>query len=87
MRCFGKTAEIMGKYLSKGSQVGVEGHIQTGSYTNKEGQKVYTTDVIVDSFDFVGSKSSSAETAATAANTADDFMKLSGIDESELPFA
>lgn len=53
---FGRTAEIMDKYLAKGNQVLVEGHMQTGSYTNKEGQKVYTTDVIVDRFEFCGSR-------------------------------
>jgi len=51
---FGKTAETIANYMKKGSQIGIEGHIQTGSYTNKEGNKVYTTDVIVDRFDFVG---------------------------------
>jgi single-strand DNA-binding protein len=51
---FGKTAETIANYMSKGSQIGIEGHIQTGSYTNKEGNKIYTTDVIVDRFDFVG---------------------------------
>ena len=45
---FGKTAETMSQYLFKGSKVAVEGHIQTGSYTNKEGHKVYTTDVVID---------------------------------------
>lgn len=51
---FGKTAETIANYMKKGSQICIEGHIQTGSYTNKEGVKVYTTDVIVDRFDFVG---------------------------------
>lgn len=51
---FGKTAETIANYMKKGSQIGIEGHIQTGSYTNKDGNKVYTTDVIVDRFDFVG---------------------------------
>lgn len=44
---FGKTAEFASKYLKKGTKVGVEGRIQTGNYTNKDGQKVYTTDVVV----------------------------------------
>ncbi len=52
---FGKTAEVIGKYCSKGSQIGVTGHIQTGSYTKQDGTKVYTTDVIVDKMDFCGS--------------------------------
>lgn len=50
--CFGKTAEICEKYLSKGSQVGVTGRLQTGSY-EKDGTKVYTTDVIADRVEFL----------------------------------
>lgn len=53
---FGKTAENMEKFLGKGSQIAINGRIQTGNYTNKEGQKVYTTDIIVNSFYFVGNK-------------------------------
>ncbi len=55
IRCkaFGKTAELLGQYCSKGSQIGVEGRIQTGSYENN-GQKVFTTDVAVDSITFLG---------------------------------
>ena len=53
---FGKTAETMSQYLFKGSKVAIEGHIQTGSYTNKENHKVYTTDVVIDRFEFVGGK-------------------------------
>lgn len=50
---FGKSAENCDKYLSKGSKVAVNGRIQTGSYTNKEGQKVYTTDVIANNVEFL----------------------------------
>lgn len=57
-KAFGKIAENMQKYLHKGSQVGITGHIQTGSYTNREGQKVYTTDVIADHVDFLDPKNS-----------------------------
>jgi len=49
---FGKTAELCGKYLSKGKLVGIQGHIQTGSY-EKNGQKVYTTDVFADRVEFL----------------------------------
>lgn len=52
---FGKSAENCDKYLSKGSKVAVNGRIQTGSYTNKEGQKVYTTDVIANNVEFLSS--------------------------------
>lgn len=51
---FGKTAETIAEYLTKGKQIALEGHIKTGSYTNAEGVKIYTTDVIVDKFEFVG---------------------------------
>ena len=49
---FGKTAEFAEKYLAKGMRVAVEGRIQTGSYTNQEGQKIYTTDVVVERQEF-----------------------------------
>lgn len=58
---FGKTAEFIEKYLHKGSKVVVCGRIQTGSYTNREGQKVYTTDVVVEEVDFAESKASQQE--------------------------
>lgn len=65
---FGKGAEFAEKYLRKGTKVAVTGRIQTGSYTNQDGQKVYTTDVVVDSQEFAESKSadSEADTPATA---------------------
>ena len=53
---FGKGGEFAEKYLRKGTKIAVSGRIQTGSYTNKEGQKVYTTDVIVDDQEFAESK-------------------------------
>lgn len=49
---FGKLAENAEKYLEKGTKITLQGHIQTGSYTNKDGNKVYTTDVVVDRFEF-----------------------------------
>lgn len=65
---FGKGAEFAEKYLRKGIKIAVTGRIQTGSYTNQDGQKVYTTDVVVDSQEFAESKSadSEADTPATA---------------------
>ena len=53
---FGKSAEFADKYLKKGTKIAVTGHIQTGSYENREGQKVYTTDVIVETHEFVEPK-------------------------------
>lgn len=70
IRCvaFGKSAEFAGKYLTKGTKIAVTGRIQTGNYTNRDGQKIYTTDVIVESQEFCESKSkSTAATSGTAA--------------------
>ena len=61
---FGKTAEAAEKYLVKGTKILVEGRIQTGSYTNNQGQKVYTTDVAVENLEFCESKKTADENAA-----------------------
>lgn len=53
---FGKTAEFASNYLHKGMLIGVTGRIQTGSYTNKDGNKVYTTDVVIESQEFLEPK-------------------------------
>lgn len=53
---FGKQAEFVERYLHQGSKILAEGRIQTGSYTNKDGQKVYTTDVMLESIEFCESK-------------------------------
>lgn len=53
--CFGRTAELVERYMAKGRQVAVQGRIQTGSYQNKDGQTVYTTDVVADRVEFLGS--------------------------------
>ena len=84
IRCkaFGKSADFTEKYLKKGLKIAVEGRISTGSYTNKEGQKVYTTDVIVNAHHFAESKGE----AAPSAPTTDDFMSLPIDAESECPF-
>ena len=58
---FGKRAEFISKYFSKGSQICVEGRINTGSYTNKDGNKVFTTDLAVDNAEFVGSKADATQ--------------------------
>ena len=93
IRCvaFGKTADFAEQYLHKGTKIAITGRIQTGSYTNQDGQKVYTTDVVVESQEFCESKAtSSTSTSAPSSNPAptpdDGFMNIpDGIDE-ELPF-
>lgn len=79
---FGKSAEFVGGYLHKGMKIMVSGRIQTGSYTNKEGQKVYTTDVIVENHEFCESK------GASTPNNADSggFKAVPAEVEEELPF-
>lgn len=68
--CFGKSAEFAEKYLKKGTKIGVIGRIQTGSYTNREGQKVYTTDVVVEEQEFAESKSAAAASKSAPADAA-----------------
>lgn len=81
----GKNGEFAEKYLKQGTQILVEGHIQTGNYTNKDGVKVYTTDVIVDSHEFVGSKNeNTTNTNNTQSNN--DFMSIPDNIAEDLPF-
>ena len=86
---FGKSGEFAEKYLKKGTKVAVVGRIQTGSYTNKDGQKVYTTDVVVEEQEFAESKNSgsSDNNQSAPANKNTDFMSIPDeIEDSELPF-
>ena len=91
---FGRAAEFAEKYLHKGTKIAVVGRIQTGSYTNKDGARVYTTDVIVEEQEFAESKTTqggyeggySAPVQTSSASISDGFMNIpDGIDE-ELPF-
>ena len=95
---FGRSAEFAERYFRKGLKIVVTGRIQTGSYTNQEGQKVYTTDVVVEDQEFAESKEASdnytqsgggfapVDRPAPSAAVGDGFMNIpDGIDE-ELPF-
>ena len=83
---FGKTAEFIEKYFHKGMKIALNGRIQTGSYTDKDGKKVYTTDVIAENVEFCESKGNSTNNDAPAPASDGDFMSVpDGIDE-ELPF-
>lgn len=79
---FGKAAEFADKYFRKGTKVLVNGRIQTGSYTNKDGNKVYTTDIVVEDQEFAESKRDDKPQPAT---NEDGFMNIP--EEEELPFA
>lgn len=99
---FGRTAEFAEKYFHKGIKIAISGRIQTGSYTNREGQKVYTTEVVVDDQEFAESKAASQEYAASSMAqpqmqqpgemptpseaSADGFMNIPDGIDEELPF-
>lgn len=92
---FGRSAEFAEKYLHQGTKVIVTGRIQTGSYTNKDGQKVYTTEVIVEEQEFAESKASAASNEAAyapsrpepSAAAGDGFMNIpDGVEDEGLPF-
>ena len=92
---FDRSAEFAEKYLHQGTKIVVSGRIQTGSYTNKDGQKVYTTDVVIEDQEFAESKSAGANNAGAApdgrplpaAASADGFINLpTGVEDEGLPF-
>ena len=79
-----RSAEFAEKYFHQGMRVLITGHIQTGSYTNKEGQKIYTTDVVIEDQEFADSK---AGIVPPAAVSPDGFMNLpEGVEDEGLPF-
>lgn len=95
---FGKTAEFVERYLKQGTKIAGCGRIQTGSYTNRDGQKVYTTDVVLEEVEFAESKNASGSSAGNGGGynaapvpqpsqaVGDGFMNIpDGIDE-ELPW-
>ncbi len=93
---FGRQAEFAEKYLRQGTKIAATGRIQTGSYTNKDGVKVYTTDVVIEEQEFAESKGASSSSnngyqaspaPSPSAEIGDGFMNIpDGIDE-ELPFS
>lgn len=83
IKAFGKTAEFISKYFGKGDAIGITGRIQTGSYLNKDNNKVYTTDVIAENVEFVGSKKNSDQGNSDQGN---EFVNLTPEEEMELPF-
>ena len=87
---FGKAGEFVEKYLHQGTKIVVTGRIQTGSYTNKEGQKVYTTDVVVEDHEFAESKSAATNTPSRpepGQMLGDGYMAIpDGVDDEGHPF-
>ena len=89
---FGKLAEFAEKYLAQGVKIVIEGHLQSGSYTNKDGNKVYTLDVIIESQEFAESKAANqnhtgnSKPAPTGPVDGDGFMNIPDDIAEELPF-
>ena len=97
---FGRTAEFAEKYLKQGTKIAATGRIQTGSYTNRDGQKVYTTEVVIEEQEFAESKSAAAGNGGDSNYAAytpsrpepsqaagDGFMAIpDGVDDEGLPF-
>lgn len=81
---FGKTAEVCGKYLAKGRQVGIDGRIQTRSYENKDGKKVNVFEIVAEAIDFVGSKQDSQAPEASKKKEQDFTVETEHDDD--LPF-
>ena len=83
---FGKTAETISQYLTKGRQIAVIGSIRTGSYDAQDGTKRYTTDVAVESFEFIGNNGQ----ANTQGNSSDDafgaYDDITPVDDVDMPF-
>ena len=87
---FGKIAQSAEMYLHKGIKINLRGHIQTGNYTKNDGTKVYTTDVVVDEWEFAESKSATQDEATRRQQesglSSDGFMQIPDGIEDELPF-
>ena len=94
---FGRNAEFAEKYFKQGTKIAVSGRIQTGSYTNREGVKVYTTEVVIEEQDFAESKAAAAQNSSMgvpqpsapqpSAAASDGFMNIPDGLEEELPFS
>lgn len=103
MTAFGKTGEFVEKYVKKGTKVIVRSHYQSGSYTNRDGQKVYTHDFVIDDIEFAESRATAAQnqnaqtapqtnsqpqtTQPTPANNVDAYVNIPDALDTELPFA
>jgi single-strand DNA-binding protein len=86
---FSKTAELIGNHLNKGDQIGIEGHIQTGSYENAEGKKIYTTEVVIDNITFIGGKKQDKPAPKQETKVDNDPFQGNGtidISDDDLPF-
>lgn len=85
---FGKTGETIAQYLTKGRQLALTGSIRTGSYDAKDGTKRYTTDIVVDSFEFIGqgNNNNQGNTSSTNFNQNSFEDEMTPVDDGDMPF-
>jgi len=85
---FGKTGETIAQYLTKGRQLAVTGSIRTGSYDAKDGTKRYTTDIVVDSFEFIGNSNENKNNGSGQGNNFEGNFEedMTPVDDGDMPF-
>ena len=86
---FGKTGETITQYLTKGRQIALAGNIRTGSYQAQDGTKMYTTNVIIENFEFVGNNSNNSSNQSTwnaQDNSDESFGDMTPVDDGDMPF-
>lgn len=82
-----KTAELINEHFKKGSEIGIDGRIQTGSYDKEDGSRIYTTDIIVENITFIGSKKEERPAPEYTSSTKTDSEILKDVMEDKNPFA
>lgn len=86
---FGKTGETIAQHFTKGRQIALAGNIRTGSYQAQDGTKMYTTNVIIENFEFVGNNSNNSSNQSTwnaQDNSDESFGDMTPVDDGDMPF-
>lgn len=83
---FGKTGETIAQYFTKGRQIALAGNIRTGSYQAQDGTKMYTTNVIIENFEFVGNNSNNQSAWSAQDNSDESFEGMTPVDDGDMPF-
>ena len=83
---FGKTGETIAQYFTKGKQIAVVGNIRTGSYEGQDGIRRYTTDVIIENFEFVGNNNANNQSWSAQDNSDEGFGDMTPVDDGDMPF-
>ena len=83
---FGKTGETIAQYFAKGRQIALAGNIRTGSYQGQDGTKMYTTNVIIENFEFVGNNNANNQSWSAQDNSDEGFGDMTPVDDGDMPF-